>query len=878
MTFGSLIVRHGHGAFATYALDRVTFSIGSATDNDLVLNDPAVAPHHLQIVSNERGSQVLDLGSPGGTTLDGERLDQRVHPLRGGSILKVGATTIVVNLAPTAAAQPPIASPAPPLREPTPVTGPTIVQPALALQPGKGDIGLRLSADALQVEAGKTMSTRVTVRNRSKIVDRVELAVEGVPSSWVRIEPPRHDLDTTGREANGESEVIFSPPRAPQSEARTYPVNIVATSRVDPEARSSAPLTLTILRYSAFGLSIDPQRRSATVEGGYEVRISNGGNALEQYRLSADDEEDAVGFRFSPATLRVPPGETRVARARARARRIKLVGRPVNHEFTLLVEPIGGGVEPQAVRGTLAQRPPFATWLVAALAGLLLLSCLGLTGWLLAIGPIRAYLASRDATATAITLQTAEASAAAAQTSLVATEVAGQRTASAQLTQVAQNRDATLTAVAQREADRLAIANNDAERFAIQTAAAEERQDAQGTAGVLQANVGTAQAAVAAQRQTAERNQINVERTLTAVAATDPSATPAVTVTETFVAIPFETRAAIRLTEAALGVIASSQALTNTFIVETRIAQALSDTAVAETRTAQAVTERTISFESLGGAPVTTYRPLTGFEYEGDGLIMCFFAATAGPYPLPGQDFPTATTAPPAEAPALTSEPVQQVAPTDALTGAPTPEPPTPEPPLEPTATLSAEATPTITAVPEQGGAELTLLSVRLAQPGPPCLPQFATALSGLAALLGPDTTTLNYQPVVYPSLEGISTPVLTTDTGTPNNFINSAVAVLVFPRPVARARIDFWHPPNSVSGYRIYALDVTGAVIDSDETDNLGLASFQQLGVEQGTAGQQIAGVVLIGLDTSQVGNLRDDVLRAQQAVFLQSVTIPLN
>jgi pSer/pThr/pTyr-binding forkhead associated (FHA) protein len=69
-----LRVIHPDGRIEERRIDRATYTIGSAADNLLVLNDPATAPHHIEIVSDGRRCQVLDLGSPAGTALNGYRI------------------------------------------------------------------------------------------------------------------------------------------------------------------------------------------------------------------------------------------------------------------------------------------------------------------------------------------------------------------------------------------------------------------------------------------------------------------------------------------------------------------------------------------------------------------------------------------------------------------------------------------------------------------------------------------------------------------------------------------------------------------------------------------------------------------------------------
>jgi hypothetical protein len=70
-----------------------TFTIGRAYDNDLVLDDPHVAAHHLRIARDEAGAwTVEDLGSRNGLYVDGDRARKSCIVLDGGTTLRVGQT------------------------------------------------------------------------------------------------------------------------------------------------------------------------------------------------------------------------------------------------------------------------------------------------------------------------------------------------------------------------------------------------------------------------------------------------------------------------------------------------------------------------------------------------------------------------------------------------------------------------------------------------------------------------------------------------------------------------------------------------------------------------------------------------------------------
>lgn len=96
MIWVEVLSRH-HDVVARYRCDD-DVRIGRAYDNDVVLDDPFVAPHHVRIARDETGALVAeDLGSVNGlyTTESNARV-ARV-PLDGQAILRVGRTLLRVR-------------------------------------------------------------------------------------------------------------------------------------------------------------------------------------------------------------------------------------------------------------------------------------------------------------------------------------------------------------------------------------------------------------------------------------------------------------------------------------------------------------------------------------------------------------------------------------------------------------------------------------------------------------------------------------------------------------------------------------------------------------------------------------------------------------
>ncbi len=96
MAFGTLLLLHPDGSRNTVSLEKTTVRVGRAADNDIVLALPQVADYHAQLLCDATGIQVLNLGSPVGTAIDDQKLEQYgLAPFRFGQRLQIGPIWIL---------------------------------------------------------------------------------------------------------------------------------------------------------------------------------------------------------------------------------------------------------------------------------------------------------------------------------------------------------------------------------------------------------------------------------------------------------------------------------------------------------------------------------------------------------------------------------------------------------------------------------------------------------------------------------------------------------------------------------------------------------------------------------------------------------------
>lgn len=108
LSFGILLVCYPDERQEIFDLVRATIHVGRAPDNDVILDDELIAEHHAQILCDNSGCQVLDLGSHIGSQIlersseekqpwmTGLRLPPKMpHPLLKGTTVLMGEILLI---------------------------------------------------------------------------------------------------------------------------------------------------------------------------------------------------------------------------------------------------------------------------------------------------------------------------------------------------------------------------------------------------------------------------------------------------------------------------------------------------------------------------------------------------------------------------------------------------------------------------------------------------------------------------------------------------------------------------------------------------------------------------------------------------------------
>ena len=118
-----LIMQRGPTPGKIYTLTTGTIRIGRSTDSDLVINDAEMSRQHAQLVQQDDGYAIQDLGSTNGTFVNSQRISSMV-PIYSGDVVAFGeAIVLLVQVEWETDSQPiPASIPRPTIGKPQPVT------------------------------------------------------------------------------------------------------------------------------------------------------------------------------------------------------------------------------------------------------------------------------------------------------------------------------------------------------------------------------------------------------------------------------------------------------------------------------------------------------------------------------------------------------------------------------------------------------------------------------------------------------------------------------------------------------------------------------------------------------------------------------------
>ncbi|MDA0185602.1 PASTA domain-containing protein, partial [Solirubrobacter phytolaccae] len=225
------------------------------------------------------------------------------------------------------------------------------------------------AAVAVSVVPGIEVAVLATLRNQGEIVDTYDLRVDGLPEAWWTVTTPTVFLNPWGTSGDYQQDVLvrLHPPRTPASEARAWPLMVVARSRTRGVDVAWVPATLTVQPFQNTVMHVAPERRRGRRHASFDVAVTNQGNSPMEVVFGATDTEASCPIAVFPERALVPVGATGTAIVRVGVARPIVVGRAADHQVDITHRVSGVESEPVPRRVLFRQKPWLPIWLPATL-------------------------------------------------------------------------------------------------------------------------------------------------------------------------------------------------------------------------------------------------------------------------------------------------------------------------------------------------------------------------------------------------------------------------------------------------------------------------------------------------------------------------------
>jgi hypothetical protein len=237
----------------------------------------------------------------------------------------------------------------------------TLRDPARLDEPG--------AAVSVSVVPGAKVEVLATVRNQGQIVDAFDVRVDGLPDTWWTVSHTTVFLNPWGTSDDYEQQVLVQlhPPKASESEAREWPLTVVARSRSLGADVAGAQATLTIQPFQDTVLRAGPERRRGRRHASFDVVVFNRGNCPMEIAIDAADTAAHCPVTVTPERSTVPVGESASAVVRVGVPYPLIFARPVDHRLSITHQASGVESEHAPSRVTFQQRPWLPWWVPPAI-------------------------------------------------------------------------------------------------------------------------------------------------------------------------------------------------------------------------------------------------------------------------------------------------------------------------------------------------------------------------------------------------------------------------------------------------------------------------------------------------------------------------------
>ncbi len=288
MKFGTLQVYPRQGLLQEHGLDLPSAVIGRGEGSNIHIDDFSVSRRHARLTVEAGRLLVEDLGSVGGTFVDGERLEPGVrHLIEEGAVLRFGE--IEAHYLPPVAVE----------------ATPAVIDEGTEIV-SAGGLSIALVSPEAPIEAGRQATATLVVTNRGRLVDNVRVELPDLPPEWYTVDAPAFPILPGGR---ADVKISLHPPRRHDALAGDYAYTVAVRSQEydeHPETQGS----FQILPFESAAIAFEAVRSKHN----FRILAENRGNEAAQYELSGAEFRCVVsslcGTETSDfATLTICPGD-----------------------------------------------------------------------------------------------------------------------------------------------------------------------------------------------------------------------------------------------------------------------------------------------------------------------------------------------------------------------------------------------------------------------------------------------------------------------------------------------------------------------------------------------------------------------------------------
>ena len=395
--------------------DKGITTIGSHPDNDIVIDSPGVAPFQAVVDHQRKPVRFLMLSQEGSARMDDQHiaannfsevrdwqsidldgftvalLESQISgraPASTQTVLTAEAGAAATGSAAGVAVQPEQAVPAAGVSV-TPVsavpaaaaggsTTPKKAAPLFANRPPDEQdelILVELKEAEFTVNVEQTASYELVIANGGQIVATFEVGVDGIDPGWINIFPDRINLNEGSR---GTITVMITPPRQPDCSAGPHHLAFTISSPNYPSHVSRMGATLIINPFYDYSVgTIEPRQQVASWRkriGNVTLPVANQGNSPTVFRLTAQDETNAVKFDFKmqenvtqvrTADYTIGPGESMQVPIQLQANKQDFVRlSPRKYSYSVSTQSLADPTASRLVMATFVNKPLFGAFSV----------------------------------------------------------------------------------------------------------------------------------------------------------------------------------------------------------------------------------------------------------------------------------------------------------------------------------------------------------------------------------------------------------------------------------------------------------------------------------------------------------------------------------